>query len=188
MLGAPSESSGKVNWTVAVAASVAVHVVVVGGALFFSGAFDSPDAPQVAAKSGAVDDGLGKTPEPEIENAATAADAAVTDDKGSNAGRGNGRGNAGSSGNAGNANAAATANGSGGGRAGSGRDSAGNATSAATAGSDGVEEYVAKPGDSLNKIAKRCGCSVAELAKLNGFPPTKGLQIGEKIKIPAKGR
>ena len=45
--------------------------------------------------------------------------------------------------------------------------------------------YEVRPGDSLTKIAKKCGCTVQELAKANGLKPTANLNLGQKIKIKA---
>lgn len=47
------------------------------------------------------------------------------------------------------------------------------------------KEYEVRPGDSLTKIAKKCGCTVQELAKANGLKPTANLNLGQKIKIKA---
>jgi len=48
--------------------------------------------------------------------------------------------------------------------------------------------YVVKKGDSLTSIAKECGCTPAELAKLNGktYKAFSKLWVGQKIKIKAK--
>lgn len=51
------------------------------------------------------------------------------------------------------------------------------------AGKDGWTSYKVKPGDSLTKIAKQCGCSIQELAKANGLSATASLQLGQTIKI-----
>ena len=45
--------------------------------------------------------------------------------------------------------------------------------------------YEVRPGDSLTKIAKKCGISIQELAKANGLKPTANLGLGQKIKIKA---
>ena len=45
--------------------------------------------------------------------------------------------------------------------------------------------YEVRPGDSLTKIAKKCGVTVQELAKANGLKPTASLGLGQKIKIKA---
>lgn len=44
-------------------------------------------------------------------------------------------------------------------------------------------DYEVKAGDSLTKLAKRCGCTVQEMAKANGLKPTANLALGQKIKI-----
>ncbi len=44
--------------------------------------------------------------------------------------------------------------------------------------------YTVKPGDSLSRIARNHGCTVREIAELNGFPVTKTLNIGESVKVP----
>jgi LysM repeat protein len=59
-------------------------------------------------------------------------------------------------------------------------------TAATDADDNGIENYTVRPGDSLNKIAKRRGCTVHDLAKLNGIPPTKMLNVGEVLKVPAE--
>ena len=45
--------------------------------------------------------------------------------------------------------------------------------------------YVVKKGDTLTAIAKRCGMTLAELAKLNGSSVQKlsNLKIGQKLKV-----
>lgn len=48
---------------------------------------------------------------------------------------------------------------------------------------DGWKPYKVKPGDSLTKIARVCGCSVAELAKANGLSVTASLKLGQTIKV-----
>ena len=50
------------------------------------------------------------------------------------------------------------------------------------------ETYVVKKGDSLTHIAQDCGCTIQELAKLNGSTLKKlsNLRVGQKIKIPRK--
>ena len=57
----------------------------------------------------------------------------------------------------------------------------------ADAGADSGEWklYEVRPGDSLTKIAKKCGATVQELAKANGLKPTANLNLGQKIKIRA---
>ena len=72
------------------------------------------------------------------------------------------------------------------------RESAGgsapaNGDAPATAGSAGgpaTVAYTVKPGDSLSKIAKKYGCTVKDIADLNGFPAGKMLSIGETLNIP----
>ena len=50
------------------------------------------------------------------------------------------------------------------------------------------ETYVVKKGDSLTHIAQDCGCTIQELAKLNGSTLKKlsNLRVGQKIKIPKR--
>ena len=50
------------------------------------------------------------------------------------------------------------------------------------------ETYVVKKGDSLTHIAQGCGCTIQELAKLNGSTLKKlsNLWVGQKIKIPKR--
>lgn len=43
--------------------------------------------------------------------------------------------------------------------------------------------YEVRPGDSLTKIARKCGCTVQELAKANGLKVDANLNLGQKIKI-----
>lgn len=49
--------------------------------------------------------------------------------------------------------------------------------------SDVWKSYKVRPGDSLSKIARNHGCTVAELAKVNGLSPTASLQLGQTIKV-----
>lgn len=48
---------------------------------------------------------------------------------------------------------------------------------------DGWKSYKVKPGDSLTKIARACGCTVPELAKANGLSTTASLMLGQTIKV-----
>lgn len=48
--------------------------------------------------------------------------------------------------------------------------------------------YTVRAGDSLTKIARKHGCTVAEIAAINGFKQDKMLNIGETIKVPATER
>ncbi|MBQ7280260.1 MAG: LysM peptidoglycan-binding domain-containing protein [Bacteroidales bacterium] len=43
--------------------------------------------------------------------------------------------------------------------------------------------YVVKKGDSLSKIAKRHGTTVAKLCKLNGIKKDAKLRVGQKLKV-----
>lgn len=49
-----------------------------------------------------------------------------------------------------------------------------------------VETHVVKKGETLSSIAKACGCTIAELAKLNGASLKKlsSLRVGQRIKVP----
>ena len=40
-----------------------------------------------------------------------------------------------------------------------------------------------KPGDSLTRIARQCGCTVHELAKANGLSPMANLRLGQTLKV-----
>ena len=48
------------------------------------------------------------------------------------------------------------------------------------------ETHVVKKGETLSSIAKACGCTIAELAKLNGGSLKKlsNLRVGQRIKVP----
>ena len=48
-----------------------------------------------------------------------------------------------------------------------------------------IETYVVRSGDTLSKIAKRCSCTLDELAKLNGksIKALSRLQVGQKIRV-----
>lgn len=48
---------------------------------------------------------------------------------------------------------------------------------------DGWKSYKVKAGDSLTKIARACSCSVQELAKENGLSATASLKLGQTIKV-----
>ena len=45
--------------------------------------------------------------------------------------------------------------------------------------------YEVRPGESLTKIAAKCGCTVPELAKANNLKVNANLYVGQKIKIKA---
>jgi LasA protease len=50
-----------------------------------------------------------------------------------------------------------------------------------------VDIYTVQPGDTLSYIALyRCGCTVDELAALNGIPDPANLQAGQPLRIPVK--
>jgi LysM repeat protein len=51
----------------------------------------------------------------------------------------------------------------------------------------GPGEYVVKPGDSLAKIARANGCSLADLQSVNSGVDSKHLKVGQKLKLPQKG-
>lgn len=53
-------------------------------------------------------------------------------------------------------------------------------------GESAVETHVVKKGETLSSIAKACGCTIAELAKLNGASLKKlsNLRVGQRIKVP----
>ncbi len=65
--------------------------------------------------------------------------------------------------------------------------SAQSSTSAKTESAPADGEYVVKSGDNLWLIAKRYGISSADIIAANNLDPKKNLQIGQKIKLPAKG-
>lgn len=50
----------------------------------------------------------------------------------------------------------------------------------------GTEVYVVKKGDTLTSVARSCGCTKAELAKLNKTTVAKlaNLRLGQRIKVP----
>jgi LysM repeat protein len=64
-----------------------------------------------------------------------------------------------------------------------GRPVAENAPAAAEAGVPSFTIYVAKPGDSLSRIAKRHGTSIKALRALNTLEHDR-IAIGQKIRIP----
>ena len=47
------------------------------------------------------------------------------------------------------------------------------------------KSYVVQPGDSLDRIARRCGVSTRELMELNGIKEANKLRIGKKLVLPA---
>ena len=50
-----------------------------------------------------------------------------------------------------------------------------------------VDIYTVQPGDTLSYIAlNRCGCTVDELATLNGIADPASLQAGQPLRIPVK--
>lgn len=51
----------------------------------------------------------------------------------------------------------------------------------------GPGEYVVKPGDSLRKIARSAGCTLAELEAVNPGVDSRHLKVGQKLKLPEKG-
>ena len=51
----------------------------------------------------------------------------------------------------------------------------------------GPGEYVVKPGDSLAKIARANGVSLADLQSVNPGVESKHLKPGQKLKVPQKG-
>lgn len=48
-----------------------------------------------------------------------------------------------------------------------------------------TSDYTVAAGDNLGKIARKHGCSIQQLAKLNGMQPEGKIRIGQKIKVPA---
>ncbi len=50
----------------------------------------------------------------------------------------------------------------------------------------GPGEYVVKPGDSLAKIARANGCSLADLQTVNPGVDSSKLKVGQKLKLPKK--
>ena len=134
----------KINWPLAIAASIAVHVVGIGLFLFLSGGMGGKAevAPSAVERGADVADAADAAGEP-----APASPAANSQAQSS-------------------ASPAATT-------------SSATATAATTAAT-----YTVRSGDSLTRIARNHGCTVKELADLNGFSVTKTLNIGETIKIP----
>lgn len=49
-----------------------------------------------------------------------------------------------------------------------------------------ARSYVVKKGDTATSIAKKSGCTVDELLKLNKISDPKKLQLGQSLKLPAK--
>lgn len=47
----------------------------------------------------------------------------------------------------------------------------------------GWKTYKVRPGDSLSRLARQFGCTVHELAKKNGLPPTASLRLGQTLKV-----
>ena len=47
----------------------------------------------------------------------------------------------------------------------------------------GWKTYKVRPGDSLTRIARQCGCTVHELARANGLSPTANLRLGQTLKV-----
>lgn len=50
-----------------------------------------------------------------------------------------------------------------------------------------TKEYVVKSGDTLGAIAYGNGCNIRQLKKLNGLQ-SDSLKVGQKLKVPAKGK
>lgn len=226
MLGGPTEDAVKVNWPLAILASVAIHVVFVGALLFFSRSGDTaPAKTQEASAQPST-----QTPEPAVEQEpapppvqpAQSSPRTSRGTRGSNGGRSSGgTRNAGSSRGSGSSRtspapstsatpprahptpaAPSTPRANAGANTAEARPApaappANATTPVATAATppalaqpaaSEVEFYTVRPGDSLTKIAKREGCSVAELAKLNGFSTDKMLNVGQRIKLPKAER
>lgn len=55
-------------------------------------------------------------------------------------------------------------------------------------GSDGGSVYTVKRGDTLSRISRATGTSVAELARLNGIKPPYTIEVGQKIKTGSSSR
>jgi len=136
---------GKINWPLAVVASVVLHVVGIGLVLFFAGVFDSGGSspapqPAVGAVSGPTDAEVEQvTPVEALPEPSTTTSPNV---------------------------------------------SAVPPTQTDPAVPSGPATYTVKPGDSLSRIAKNHGCTVKELADLNGFSVNKMLDVGETLKVP----
>lgn len=47
----------------------------------------------------------------------------------------------------------------------------------------GWKTYKVRPGDSLSRLARQFGCTVHELAKMNGLSPTASLRLGQTLKV-----
>lgn len=47
----------------------------------------------------------------------------------------------------------------------------------------GWKTYKVRPGDSLSRLARQSGCTVHELAKMNGLSPTASLRLGQTLKV-----
>lgn len=51
---------------------------------------------------------------------------------------------------------------------------------------EATADYVVKPGDFPNRIARTAGCTLADLKRLNGAAIEKTLHPGQILKVPAK--
>ena len=151
--------NGRAIWVQAVAISLAVHVAVVW-AMAFSSAEDDV-APSAPPASAAVADGEESVvPQAERERADTATAQAGTDNPSGDEG------------------AMATSPSA----LAHGRQVPTVAAASATA----TKEYVVKAGDNLSSIARRHGCTMAELVDLNKSTVKKlsHLMIGQKLLVP----
>ena len=169
MIDGSSQGQTTINWPMAIAASVVLHVAILCPLLYFSGFFgDGPGASAPAKEQGAPTAGAagpgtsgdngGGLPSPG-ESIRSGLPGATTPDVPPVAATPS-------------ASAAAAAS--------------ATAPGAATAADAATDEYVVKSGDNLTKIASRHGCTAAELARLNGFAIDKPLRIGETLKVPKK--
>jgi len=156
------QTGAKANWTLAVAVSLAFHAIVIGGIVALTGSSRDP-APSAPGRAQAQTPGPAAAQAPSAKDAGQAKEPAKTPEK--------------------QQPSIASMLGFGGDKPQAPQTGSGSAQTAPAG--DATEKYTVKPGDSLSRIASRRGCTVQELAKMNGISPTKLLNVGEVLKVPA---